>query len=60
MFHSAIAYLLRTLDDDERAELNKLLAQISPEMKVEFELGAVEFCSFENLHRFDRVFYLGE
>ncbi|EME82913.1 uncharacterized protein MYCFIDRAFT_211195 [Pseudocercospora fijiensis CIRAD86] len=58
-FHVSIAYLLRFLEDEERQELNKLLSRFLDDIKVEFQLGDVEFCTFDNMHKFDRLFYLG-
>lgn len=59
-FHMSIAYLLRHIDGDEREELNKVLAQHLPAVHREFEMGAVEFCTYENVLGFPRLFYLGE
>jgi hypothetical protein len=59
-FHLSMAYLLRHIDGKDREELNKVFAQHLPVVKVEFELGAVEFCTFENMYAFHRLFYLGE
>ena len=59
-FHISIAYLMRHIDGEEREELNKLFAGHLPAVQQEFELGAVEFCTFENMYAFRRLFYLGE
>jgi hypothetical protein len=59
-FHITIAYLLRHIDGKEREELNKVFAQHLLVVQREFELGAVEFCTFENMCAFLRLFYLGE
>ncbi|KAH8819017.1 RNA ligase/cyclic nucleotide phosphodiesterase [Xylogone sp. PMI_703] len=59
-FHISMAYLMRHIDGEERDELNKLFEQHLPELQREFDLGAVEFCTFENMYAFPRLFYLGE
>jgi hypothetical protein len=59
-FHISMAYLLRHIDGEEREELNKVFAQHLPAVQREFELGAVEVCTFENMYAFSRLFYLGE
>jgi hypothetical protein len=59
-FHMSMAYLLRHIDGVEREELNKVFAQHLPAVQQQFELGAVEFCTFENMYAFTRLFYLGE
>ncbi|EXJ80697.1 hypothetical protein A1O3_06981 [Capronia epimyces CBS 606.96] len=58
-FHISIAYLLRHIDDEDRNELDRVLAEILPKVKMDFDLGAVEFCTFENMCAYPRVFYLG-
>ncbi|KIN03387.1 hypothetical protein OIDMADRAFT_51352 [Oidiodendron maius Zn] len=60
VFHLSMAYLLRHVDGEERVELNKIFAQHLSAVRREFELGAVEFCTFQNMHAFPRLFYLGE
>jgi hypothetical protein len=59
-FHVTIAYWLRHVDGDERVELNRVLKELLPEVKMEFDLGAVEFCTFENMFAYPRLFYLGD
>jgi hypothetical protein len=59
-FHISMAYLLRHVDGEERDELNKVFAQHLLAVQKEFQLGAVEFCTFENMLSFSRLFYLGE
>lgn len=51
---------MRHIDGEDREELNKLFAGHLPAVQQEFELGAVEFCTFENMYAFQRLFYLGE
>ncbi|CAM1503480.1 Fc.00g010710.m01.CDS01 [Cosmosporella sp. VM-42] len=58
-FHITLAYLLRHVDGEDRAELKKLFAELLPDVKMEFELSAVEFCTFENMCAYRRLFYLG-
>ncbi|KAJ3543608.1 hypothetical protein NM208_g3488 [Fusarium decemcellulare] len=59
-FHISIAYLLRHVDGDDQVEFNRVLAMLVPEVKMEFELGKVEFCTFENMLAYPRQFYLGD
>lgn len=59
-FHVSIAYLLRHVDGDQKTELHNTLEQLLPNLDVEFELGKVEFCTFESMLEFPRLFYLGD
>lgn len=59
VFHLSMAYLLRHIDGKERDQLNRLFAEHLPVVQMELELGAVEFCTFENMYSFARLFYLG-
>ncbi|KAH8891833.1 DUF1868-domain-containing protein [Thozetella sp. PMI_491] len=58
--HLSMAYLLRHLDDEQRAELTALLMDHFESMPREFELGAPEYCRFQNMFAFERLFYLGD
>lgn len=58
-FHISMAYLMRHIDGDNRDALNQVFAQHLPALG-EFDLGPVEFCTFENMYAFARLFYLGE
>jgi hypothetical protein len=58
IFHISMAYLLRHIDGEDREELNKVFTQFLPILKIAFELGPVEFCTFENMYAFLRLFYL--
>jgi hypothetical protein len=58
--HITIAYLLRHVDGEDRFELNEVFAKLLPEVKMEFELRAVEFCIFEDMCAYPRQFYLGD
>ncbi|KAK1984508.1 RNA ligase/cyclic nucleotide phosphodiesterase [Colletotrichum cereale] len=57
-FHLSVAYLLRHLDDEQRSELEALLMRHIEEMPKDFELGAPEFCVFNDMFAFKRVFFL--
>jgi hypothetical protein len=59
-FHITVAYLLRYIEGDNRIELNRMLESLLPEVQIEFELGPVEFCTFENMLEYPRLFYLGD
>ncbi|KAK1749322.1 DUF1868-domain-containing protein [Echria macrotheca] len=56
--HISMAYFLRHLDEAQKAELGSMLMDHFQAMDKDFELGAPEFCTFENMFRFDRLFYL--
>ncbi|KAF4930691.1 hypothetical protein CGCVW01_v000854, partial [Colletotrichum viniferum] len=59
-FHLSVAYLLRHLTHQQNQELEGLLLRHFEEMPKSFELAAPEFCAFENMFAFKRVFFLGE
>ncbi|RFU75845.1 rna ligase cyclic nucleotide phosphodiesterase [Trichoderma arundinaceum] len=59
-FHISMAYLMRHIDGENRELLNEVFAQHLPALQREFDLGPVEFCTFENMYAFARLFYLGE
>ncbi|RDW56756.1 hypothetical protein BP6252_13979 [Coleophoma cylindrospora] len=59
-FHISTAYMMRWIEGEDREELDRVLAKLLAEMPKEFELGAVEFNTFEDMHAFPRLFYLGE
>ncbi|RSL94351.1 hypothetical protein CDV31_014339 [Fusarium ambrosium] len=59
-FHITIAYLLRHIDGNDRDEFHRVLMMQVPDVEMDFELGRVEFCLFENMLAFPRVFYLGD
>lgn len=58
--HISIAYLLRYIEGDERRQLNELFNDHLKSVKLEFELGAIEFCTFEDMYSYPRLFYLGQ
>ncbi|RSL59572.1 hypothetical protein CEP54_007256 [Fusarium duplospermum] len=59
-FHITIAYLLRHIDGNDRDEFHRVLMMQVPHVEMDFELGRVEFCLFENMLAFPRIFYLGD
>jgi hypothetical protein len=59
-FHISVAYLLMPISGKDKAELQSLQASLLPQVLTEFELGAVEFCTFKNMEAYTRCFYLGE
>jgi len=60
-FHLSVAYLLRHLTDEQEADLTDLLMEHWEGMPKEFEFErGPEFCTFENMFAFDRLFYLGD
>ncbi|KAK5658861.1 hypothetical protein OQA88_1675 [Cercophora sp. LCS_1] len=58
--HLSLAYFLRHLDENQKKELAELLWKHFEGMPKDFELGAPEFCVFENMFKFERQFYLGQ
>jgi len=56
--HLSMAYFLRYLDKEQKAQMNALLKSHFETMPKLFELGAPEFCTFEDMFKFDRMFYL--
>lgn len=59
-FHITVSYMLRHIDGKDRVEFNRLLTELVPDVKMEFELGRVEFCTFDNMEAFPRLLYLGD
>jgi hypothetical protein len=59
VFHVSIAYLLRHIDGEDRRELDRVFECLLSGIEREFELGAVEFNTFEDMHAFPTMFYLG-
>lgn len=58
--HFSIAYLLRHLSEEQKAELSGLVLDHLEDAPVEFELGVPEFCTFEDMFAFKRQFYLAK
>jgi hypothetical protein len=56
--HLSVAYLLRYLTAEQKNELTALLMDHFKGMPKEFDLGAPEFCVFDNMFAFNRQFYL--
>lgn len=48
-FQSDFQYYLRHIDGNGRAESNKILNAVLNMAQGEFELGAVEFCTFQDM-----------
>ncbi|KAJ1323772.1 hypothetical protein MN608_11021 [Microdochium nivale] len=59
-FHVSIAYLVRWAEGADRAEMFTVLDDLAARTEIEFELGAVEFNTFETMLEYPRLFYLGE
>ncbi|KAJ6509026.1 RNA ligase/cyclic nucleotide phosphodiesterase [Mycena sanguinolenta] len=57
-FHITVAYLLRYLSEEQERELSELLVEHFQGMPKEVQLGPPEFCTFEDIFSFKRVFYL--
>ncbi|KAF8852206.1 DUF1868-domain-containing protein [Acephala macrosclerotiorum] len=57
-FHLTVAYILRYLSDEQEKELRELVTRHFKDMPKELELGLPEFCKFEDMFAFERVFYL--
>ncbi|KAJ6509043.1 RNA ligase/cyclic nucleotide phosphodiesterase [Mycena sanguinolenta] len=58
VLHLSMAYLLRILTEEQDKELRKLLMDHFESMPKQFQLGAPEFCTFEDMFAFNRLFYL--
>ncbi|KAJ7244970.1 RNA ligase/cyclic nucleotide phosphodiesterase [Mycena haematopus] len=54
--HLTLAYLLRFLTAEQNQELTALFIEHFEGMPKQFELGAPEFCTFENMFAFKRLF----
>lgn len=57
-FHLSVAYLLRVLSEEQEKEIRGLLERHFEDMPKELELGLPEFCTFDDMFGFERVFYL--
>ena len=61
-FHSTLFYLIDWLSPAEQAEYTALSGQLARNIgdaALLFELGRPEFCTFDDLTRFERLAYLG-
>ena len=57
-FHLSIGYLIRTLSQEEQQHLHRLFENEFATNGACFELGAPEFCLFEDMFAYERQFYL--
>ncbi|RUM20430.1 DUF1868 domain-containing protein [Rhizobium vallis] len=57
-FHLSIAYLIRHPSETDRRELEGLLDNTTIKLPTQFELGAPEFCHFDDMFAFRRRFFL--
>lgn len=58
VFHVSIAYLIRYPDDVQQTALSAMLFELLSGLPAEFELGAPEFCRFDDMFAFHRQFFL--
>lgn len=56
--HFSLAYLVRHPTDDQKRGISKVVLDHLKDAPVEFELGAPEFCTFEDMFAFKRLSYL--
>jgi hypothetical protein len=62
VFHITLAYLVDWVDEDTAREIVEMSERLSETLRATtptIELGVPEFCSFETMHRFDPLGYLG-
>jgi hypothetical protein len=59
-FQVTVAYLLRWLNPEQKAELSDMLWEHKLRMPTEFDMGRLEFAVFEDMFGYESVFYLGE
>lgn len=57
-FHMTIAYLLLPIAGGDKKALENLQEGLLLDMPEEFTLGSVEFCTFDNMEAYPRLFYL--
>ncbi|KAJ7920806.1 RNA ligase/cyclic nucleotide phosphodiesterase [Mycena leptocephala] len=57
-FHLSVGYMLRFLTNEQEKELTRLLMDHFEGMPKQLELGPPEFCTFEEMSAFKRLFYL--
>lgn len=58
-FHLSMAYTLRHLtDDDRRTKIQAYLQQWQAKLPPDFELGCPEYCVYDDMFAFRRVFFL--
>ena len=56
--HISLAYVMKAMDDGQRAELHGILTDHFSRMPKEFELGAPEFSTFEDMYAFKPILTL--
>ncbi|TKA78237.1 hypothetical protein B0A55_04786 [Friedmanniomyces simplex] len=57
-FHMGLGYLLRHLSDEEEARIARFLQGWHAKLPAFFELGVPEYCVYDDMYSFRRVFYL--
>jgi hypothetical protein len=57
-FHITVAYWLRHVEGENKVELDRVFAELLPQVQLDIELGAVEFCTFKDMMTYPRLFYL--
>lgn len=57
-FHVSISYSLRRFTKEEHDEIRRYLEAYVDHLPAEFELGVPEYCTFEDMFAFPRVFKL--
>ena len=57
-FHLTVAYSLRILGAMEQSRIETYLRARLTDLPQQFELGSPEFCVFDDMFEFRRVFYL--
>ena len=57
-WHMGFAYTLRYIAPEEEARIKKYLAAWQERLPRAFELGVPEFCVYDNMYQFRRVFIL--
>ena len=59
-FHVSMAYMLRRPDQQEARKLRVFLKSCHASLPTNFELGAPEFCTFDDMFAFRQEFLLGQ
>lgn len=57
-FHISLSYMLRFLDGEQHRRIWGFLEEWRQQLPQTFELGAPEFCVFDDMFSFHRLFYL--
>jgi hypothetical protein len=58
-FHVSLCYMLRFLDEHDHQKITNFLQEWRAPLPDTFELGAPEFCIFNDMFAFDKQFLLG-